>query len=107
MMVFLETPSFSKVIAALLSDKEYLRLQVFLMDYPDAGDLVPHGHGLRKLRWRIRGRGKRGGLRVIYYFAPSRRQILMLDAFAKAKKEDLTRRQLYGLTRLLEEWRRG
>lgn len=106
-MVFLETPSFTKVITALLSEKEYLRLQAYLIERPDAGDLIRGSHGLRKLRWRTSGRGKRGGARIIYYFAPSRHQILMLDAFTKARQEDLNRKQLSQLRKIVEIWTNG
>ena len=61
-MQFIETPIFTKQITELLSDEEYRRLQEVLLLRPEAGDLIPGGGGLRKLRWRVSGTGKRGGL---------------------------------------------
>jgi len=61
---------------------------------PDAGDLIPGGGGLRKIRWSAQGRGKRGGVRVIYYWAVRQEQILMLLMYAKNERDDLTVEQL-------------
>ena len=58
---------FTRCAKELLTDDEYAELQTALVDHPDAGDLIPGSHGLRKLRWKIDGSGKRGGMRVIYY----------------------------------------
>ena len=65
-MEFIETSIFTKLIYTYLSDDEYLGLQVFLLKYPEAGKIVPGSGGVRKLRWAMAGRGKRGGVRVIY-----------------------------------------
>lgn len=65
-MIFQELPAFTKQAEDHLPDDELLNLQLRLMDRPDAGDLIPSGRGVRKVRWRGSGRGKRGGLRIIY-----------------------------------------
>jgi hypothetical protein len=67
---FIETPTFTALIAEYLRDDEYRALQSFLASEPEAGDVIPGTSGFRKLRWadRRRGKGKRGGLRVIYYY---------------------------------------
>ena len=65
-----------------------------LVVHPDAGDLISGGRGLRKLRRPAKGRGKRGGARVIYYHVVSQNLILLIVAYAKNEKEDLDRRQL-------------
>ena len=70
---------------------------------PDAGDLIPGGGGLRKIRWSAQGRGKRGGVRVIYYWAVRQEQILMLLIYAKNERDDLTVEQLKVLRRIIEE----
>jgi hypothetical protein len=76
--------------------------QVALMFRPDAGDVIPGGGGLRKARWRLRGAGKRGGLRVIYYFdRPD--TIYLLFAYSKRRAIDLTTDQLRALSRLIKE----
>ncbi len=70
---------------------------------PAAGALIPGGHGLRKIRWLGSGRGKRGGVRVIYYWAVLQEQILMLLMYAKNERDDLTVEQLKVLRRIIEE----
>ena len=69
-MIFIETSVFTKEIKDLLSDEEYRMLQTALMFRPDAGDIIRGGGGLRKVRWSLPGMGKRGGLRIIYYWDP-------------------------------------
>ena len=68
-MEFIETPTFTRLVTALLSDEEYRALQNELLEDPERGDLIQGGGGIRKLRFALRGRGKRGGVRVIYYWA--------------------------------------
>jgi hypothetical protein len=64
-MVFIESPIFTADVMELLSDDEYAELQEHLTHRPDAGDLITQSGGLRKMRWRVEGSGKRGGVRVI------------------------------------------
>jgi len=71
-MRFVETPVFTAVVTALLSAEEYRELQLALLIRPEQGVLIRGSGGLRKLRWGVRGRGKRGGVRVIYYWHPAR-----------------------------------
>jgi hypothetical protein len=78
----------------ILTDDEYRELQHFFTQYPDAGDVIPGGHGLRKLRWTISGKGKRGGTRVIYYWVRPKDTMLMLFVFKKNERSDLTKDQL-------------
>ena len=92
-MVILETPTFTRLVTTLLDDLDYARLQGLLKVRPDAGALIAGTRGLRKLRWAPPGRGKRGGLRVIYYWAGSRGQLLMLFLYSKGATEALTRAQ--------------
>jgi hypothetical protein len=66
-MELIETPIFTKRISSILSDDEYGQMQWALAINPEAGPVIPGGGGLRKLRWRASGKGKRGGIRVIYY----------------------------------------
>jgi len=102
-MRFVETPVFTAEIRALLPDEDYRALQVALLLRPEQGAVIPGSGGLRKVRWAAPGRGKRGGLRVIYYWHPREMTIYLLMAFAKNVRTDLTPAQLKILRRLVEE----
>ena len=99
---FFETPVFTRQITALLDDGDYRQLQVTLALKPAAGDLIRGSGGLRKIRWAIRGRGKSGGIRVIYYLVDDG-EIYFLLAYAKNEQEDLDSRQLRILRNLVKE----
>ena len=86
---FVETKLFTELVGQYLSDDEYLELQLSLVANPEAGDLVRGSGGLRKLRWRVAGRGKRGGIRVIYYLRSQQGQIWMLTLYAKNEEENI------------------
>jgi hypothetical protein len=86
---FVESPAFERFRAYYLDDEEFGELQQFLMRHPEAGKVVPGSGGVRKLRWRLSGTGKRGGLRVIYYVRYEPNQFWMLTLYAKAKKENV------------------
>lgn len=93
-MVIFETSIFTKKIIALLNDEEYRTLQNILVERPDSGDIIQGSGGIRKIRWGASGRGKRGGARVIYYWATQNDQIFMLYAYPKNERENLTKDQL-------------
>lgn len=67
------------------------------------GDIIPGSGGLRKIRWAISGRGKRGGVRAIYYWRVRQDQILMLFMYSKTEKDDLTTQQLQVLREIVEK----
>lgn len=67
LVTFVETKLFTKLVQQYLTDDGYARLQQLLIANPEAGDVIPGSGGVRKLRWGMAGRGKRGGLRVIYF----------------------------------------
>ena len=92
-MEFIETPTFTRLLASLLTDDEYSRLQKVLMENPEGGDIIKGGGGIRKLRFALPGRGKSGGVRVIYYWLRDDGQIYMLLIYPKSKKDDLTGRE--------------
>ena len=102
-MEIIETSVFTKIIQSLLADEEYRILQSELVETPDLGAIIPRSGGLRKIRWKTVGQGKRGGIRVIYYWHISFKTILLLYAYPKSKKSDLTSRQLKALKMLIEE----
>ena len=101
-MVILETHAFTAAILELLSDEEYRLLQQALVARPDAGRLIRGSGGLRKIRWAAKGRGKRGGVRVIYYWHVPGDRLLMLLAYAKSEQDDLTPRQRVMLRKIID-----
>jgi mRNA-degrading endonuclease RelE of RelBE toxin-antitoxin system len=102
-MVIVETSIFTRQVQSYLSEDEYRQLQVALVTRPEIGVVIPGSGGLRKVRWSIHGRGKRGGVRIIYYWAISQDRILMLLMYAKNDQEDLSPDQLKVLRRFVEE----
>ena len=97
MQTVLETRHFSQAAARTLSDEELDEAIWLIAQRPEAGDLIPDSGGLRKIRVRRGGRGKRGGARVVYYFFDRDHPIYLLDVFAKNQRADLSaaeRRQL-------------
>src|SRR6187551_708704 len=83
MVSFVETKLFTRLVEKWLTDDEYARLQEALIAAPETGDIIPGSGGVRKLRWSVAGRGKRGGLRVIYFLRSRYGQIWMLTLYSK------------------------
>jgi hypothetical protein len=102
--MFIETAFFTEDVLGLLSDDEYHQLQLCLAANPDAGDLIKDTGGLRKIRWAAGGKGKRGGVRVIYYDASSEDRIRMLLIYKKGIKDDLTTKEKAVLRGINERW---
>ncbi len=102
-MRFVETPVFTAAITRLTDEAAYRQLQIALMLRPEQGRVIPGSGGLRKVRWPGRGVGKRGGLRIIYYWSPAEAAFYMLYAYAKAEQGDLTVAQTRVLGRLVRE----
>jgi len=102
-MIFIETPTFTRLIADLLDDDEYSKMQTELAKCPDVGDLIKNGGGIRKLRWKRAGTGKSGGIRAIYYWLTEDNQILMLVAYPKSVKDNLTDKETAILRNLVKE----
>ena len=93
-MVFIETPTFTKLVNQLMDDASYAELQKHLAAHPADGDLIRNSGGIRKIRWAGSGRGKRGGLRVIYYWWVAKDRISMLLVYPKNERDDLTAEQI-------------
>src|SRR5271165_3004758 len=91
-MEFFEAPAFTRYVSSYLTDDEYREMQGRLASAPEAGDMIPGTGGFRKLRWADprRGKGRRGGLRVIYYYFLSDFQILLVTIYGKDEAADLT-----------------
>lgn len=87
MYSFIETKLFSRLLGDYLTDEQYAELQATLVEAPDRGALVPGSGGVRKLRWSQPGRGKRGGVRVIYYAKTHEGVIWMLTIYAKNEEQ--------------------
>jgi hypothetical protein len=101
-----ETPEFLSATRKLMSDEERALLVDYLAYNPRAGDLIPGTGGVRKLRWGLDGRGKRGGARVIYFHHDAGLPLFALTAFAKNERADLSqqdRNDFRQLTALLVE----
>ena len=85
-----------------MNEEEYRELQNSLVKTPNAGNVIQGGGGIRKIRWKLQGRGKRGGARVIYYWETNENQIFMLYAYAKNECENLTKDQLSMLKKVVD-----
>jgi mRNA-degrading endonuclease RelE of RelBE toxin-antitoxin system len=85
-MIFIETTVFTKLLPKYLTDDEYRALQWYLLVDPDTGDLVRGSGGIRKVRWAPEGKGKRGGIRVMYYWKKSDKEIWLLTLYSKSEK---------------------
>ena len=101
-MVIIETPIFTRLIQAVLSEEEYRLLQIQLLNKPDSGKIIGGSGGLRKLRWSAGGHGKRGGIRVIYYWFVPHETVLLLFAYPKSEQVELTPQQLNQLKKVVE-----
>ena len=102
-MRFVETPVFTRIVDRLLDDDDYRSLQIALMLRPEQGPVIRGGGGLRKVRSARPGGGKSGGLRIIYYWAPSETAFYMLYAYSKNEQDDLTPAQARTLGVLVRE----
>ena len=89
-MEFRESRAFSKRVEDALSAEEYRALQLHLVARPNAGQVIPRTGGIRKLRWSVGRRGKRGGVRVIYFWYVAEERIYLLTLYAKNEKDDLS-----------------
>src|SRR5512142_1855389 len=103
-MIFVETPLFTAQIKALVSDEEYAAFQRELAADPEAGDVIAGTGGLRKIRTAAKGKGKRGGARVIYFYFVAKNRIAMLLAYPKGVKDDLTVREKRILAGIIKTW---
>jgi mRNA-degrading endonuclease RelE of RelBE toxin-antitoxin system len=102
-MIFIETPLFTKLIKDFLPDEDYRLLQQTILIRPEVGVLIRGGAGLRKMRWNLPGSGKRGGLRIIYYWDVPEDKIYLLLPYKKGKQDSLTDEQLKNLRAVIKE----
>ena len=102
-MEFVRFASFEKSASSLFSEADVLELELQLLLDPEAGDVIPGAKGLRKLRLPVRGRGKSGGVRVVYYLVTADQKILLLYAYAKNVQGDLTPSQTKLLIQVVQK----
>jgi mRNA-degrading endonuclease RelE of RelBE toxin-antitoxin system len=102
-MHFIETPIFTRRLQSLLAEEEYRELQNALIEKPESGATIRGSGGLRKLRWAAKGRGKSGGVRVIYYWFVSVEKFLMLFIYPKNEQDNLTSEQTKRMKSLVEQ----
>jgi len=88
-MEFIEATAFTRHVYKYLSEEEYQKLQSYLLQNPEAGKVIPKSGGLRKVRWGIAGKGKSGGVRVIYYFKQAENEIWLLTIYSKGEAENI------------------
>ncbi|MFP4174135.1 MAG: toxin [Candidatus Hydrogenedentota bacterium] len=103
-LVFFEAPAFSRYVGRYLDDEAYRALQRALLAVPERGDVIAGTGGFRKLRWTDpkRTKGKRGGLRVIYYYLPADDQLWLFTIYDKDEMEDLTATEKQTLKKAIE-----
>jgi hypothetical protein len=102
-MRFVETRVFTDLVCKTLEDDEYRALQSSLLLRPEQGPVIPGSGGLRKVRWGTKGSGKRGGLRLIYFWDKASATYYMLFLYRKSDQGDLTKAQVQVLRRLVRE----
>lgn len=89
MLTFVETKLFTQLVQNRFTDDEYAALQNAIVASPEAGDVIRGSGGVRKLRWGLTGRGKRGGVRIIYYLRLRQGQVWMLTMYAKNEADSI------------------
>ncbi|WP_306537114.1 type II toxin-antitoxin system RelE/ParE family toxin [Geobacter sp.] len=105
-MLFVETSLFTKLLPGYLTDDEYREFQAFVAETPDAGDVIRGSGGIRKIRWAAKGKGKRGGVRIIYSWQRADSHIYLITLYAKNEMEDLSPAEIAALKNMVEAWNR-
>jgi hypothetical protein len=100
-MTTVETARFLKDAKPLMSDLEREELVMFVGANPEAGEIIPETGGVRKIRWALAGRGKRGGARVIYYYHNRRLPLFLLAVYGKNEKANLSKAERNAMKRLV------
>jgi mRNA-degrading endonuclease RelE of RelBE toxin-antitoxin system len=101
-MLFVETSLFSTQRGEWFSDDEYREMQSWLIERPDAGAIIRGSGGIRKIRWSAKGKGKSGGVRVIYYWERAPERIYLLTMYGKSERADIDRATLKRIAAKLE-----
>lgn len=103
-LVFFETPVFTRLLPDYMSDESYRRLQQTLMERPESGKVIPATGGFRKIRWQDSrtNKGRRGGLRIIYYHLQEDQQIWFFTLYGKNEVTDLAEGEKTTLKQAIE-----
>jgi mRNA-degrading endonuclease RelE of RelBE toxin-antitoxin system len=101
-MEIVEATPFARRRDALFDEDQFLAFEQHLALNPTAGSVIPGGAGLRKIRWSGSGRGKRGGVRVIYYIRSETNRLFLIFGYRKNECEDLTKAQIKSLAAIIE-----
>jgi mRNA-degrading endonuclease RelE of RelBE toxin-antitoxin system len=104
-MIFIESPIFTEDLGELLSDESYREFQEYLAENPTAGDVIQSTNGLRKVRWSANGKGKSGGVRVVYFYLSAAYQIRLILIYRKGIKDDLSPAEKKVLAELNKGWK--
>ena len=102
-VVFIEAPIFSKLVYDYFNEDEYVALQWTLAVRPETGKVIPQSGGLRKIRWSAKGKGKRGGTRIIYYFQKENGEIWLLTIHAKSEVDTIPTKTLKAIKEALKK----
>ena len=94
MKTVIETPTFTKQADKIWSEDERLCFIDYIIHNPTAGDVIPHAEGARKVRWVIKGAGKRGGVRIIYFNQNSEGIIYLIAIYQKSDKSNITGKEI-------------
>lgn len=103
-MEYIETTHYTRIIADYLSDDEQGKFQAYLIENPDDGDIIKGTGGIRKIRWSAKGKGKSGGVRIIYYWRTARDHIYLLTIYGKNEASTLTAKEKEYLKKMVEAW---
>ncbi|NRB42079.1 MAG: type II toxin-antitoxin system RelE/ParE family toxin [Pseudomonadales bacterium] len=101
-MVFIETSLFTRLLPSYLSDDDYAGLQSYLLQKPETGRIVRGSGGVRKVRWAPSGKGKSGGIRVIYYWKKSEHEMWMLTLYSKSERATISSHELKQIAEALD-----
>jgi hypothetical protein len=103
-VIFEELSGFTRRVIRLLDDQSYMAFQIALVKNPELGKLIRQSGGLRKIRWALPGKGKSGGVRIIYYFwGRAEDRITLCEIYSKNEKETLTPGEIQSLRKQIEQ----
>ena len=106
-MIFIESKIFEKLRDNYFDEESYRAFQNFLLEQPNSGDTISGTGGLKKVRWSVKGQGKRGGIRIIYLYVTDKEHIHLLTVYAKNEMTDLTQNEKKILKNIAEEIKNG